>query len=195
MPVAPASPDVEAERRAFVESNLGLVYSQAKKLVGKSGMTYHELITEGVFALIDCARLYTPDKGRPSTYCVPAIQHRMWREIRLRQAKQLPQEPPARETGDSDHAPHLDSITEDQNRRKAKGDPDLDLMDELNGLDEIAQMIVRWRLGLRNGKPADFETIGKRLGMPGHRVERIHKTAMQQLRLALRNRKKGAGDE
>lgn len=64
---------VKSERDLMIEENLGLVYSIAKRFVGR-GIEYEDLVQNGCVGLIKAVDNFDFSKGyKFSTYAVPVI--------------------------------------------------------------------------------------------------------------------------
>jgi DNA-directed RNA polymerase sigma subunit (sigma70/sigma32) len=168
----------------FVADNMGLVYREAHKLRKQGVLSFDELVGEGGLALARCARTYGASKGTVATYSIPSIQRQMWRAIQDRRADSLPQEPERRYEGDNPHAQGIDTIpapeTDEQEIDRLPFDP----ADFLAGLNELERMVVRWRLGMQDGRPKTMRLVAKKINHPVAVTWQIYKRAVWRMKLA-----------
>lgn len=104
----------------LVEMHLKLVYKCAHKLKRQGVLDFDELVSEGHVALIACARCpsYDPAKSKFSSYAIPSIIRKMVHAIRQKEKYRIHQEPI--NDRDTDHAPALDTIAQEETDAKAQ---------------------------------------------------------------------------
>src|SRR5437764_876617 len=82
-------------RDHLVEENIKLVYREAHRYKRQGVLSFDELVSEGLLALLRCARCESYDEmtSEFSSYAVPSIRRQMWQSIRRREKTRIHQEP------------------------------------------------------------------------------------------------------
>lgn len=180
-------------REAFMaKKNMGLVYRLAHKYARHGIMTFDELVSEGVTPLLQAVQAFDPNRGFTfATYAVPGIGRRMMAALRkrLKDRTHSPQEStPEAAAGDDPAAPALATLPDRTDalltRECGSTDPD----DYLGVLDDLEILVVRWRFGLGDGQPLEWEAIGQKLSQTPAYAKRVYEVALNKMRLAAAER-------
>ena len=195
----------EAARAAFVQANLRLVVTIAKRFRA-SGVAFEDLVQEGNLGLLHAVEKFDWRKGfRFSTYATWWIRQSLQRAVQSKgRAIRLPEDALAAEVeADPDHArlprvvasldqPLTSEATATLGDVVAADDSPFEeelvhsislgrLEKAIDRLPELEQSVVRLRFGLDGAQPASLEATARALGIGVRRVRRIEASALQFL--------------
>lgn len=176
----------------LIRANLRLVYRHAHRYAKLRLLTFDDLVSEGMYALVRAARGYDPATGNAfSSYAVPAIARAMCNALRVkkRDRRRYVQErrpaapgyqPPAA-TG----VPRLDARPAPETPHPLDRLP-FDPAEYLSVLDELQLVVVRWRLGLSGGRRVPWPVLAKRVNHSVAAAKRVYAAALEAMRAAAR---------
>jgi RNA polymerase sigma factor (sigma-70 family) len=170
----------QAVRERIICGNLRLVISIAKNCKSVD-LTFDELCSEGVFALMRAVDCFNIDRGfRFSTYAYTAIAravHREAGEARIRGQRQINGVP----TSTLERFEEMDAeatINEDSLGRSGEL-----LRKLMGGLNPREQLVINARYGIDRDQPQlTFQRLGEILGVSKERVRQIEARALRELK-------------